>query len=355
MHAMPLQLMQALNGPTILSGSGVAEYRRGLVQSQKYQFSETLFEYFCGTCFTFMFLKRNTPGAKPDVSTGTLNNDVPNLVEYANHIFVGDTRDGGASMWLRTSWKDGRPLPRWDTWHDARVAGSKELPMDWPGLPDPLSHSKLVEPGTTPFYCHCRGVNFLVRSARDMDHRPKEDLPPFVDPKTYRYLALTCVCDWCRSSSGVDVPNWAFADLAHIEFPPSDTSSDSTGASQPFPASVSELKEAVSSSNKDSRLGTLTFYQTSPDVQRYFCSRCAATVFYAVGRRPHVADFAVGLLDHPSGARAEGLLSWDYGRMVSATDTEGGWRNKIVTTARKECEEWRVMRGYPQGWPRVLG
>lgn len=42
-------------------------------------------------------------------------------------------------------------------------------------------------------------------------------------------------------------------------------------------------------------------------------------------------DIAAGLLEHPSGARAKGLLSWHYGGRASwMEDVAGGWRESFV-------------------------
>ena len=60
-------------------------------------------------------------------------------------------------------------------------------------------------------------------------------------------------------------------------------------------------------------------YVSSPGVTRTFCSQCGANVFWhgdedTFGRK-HLVDVAVGLLDAPSGARAEEMLAWWTGRV----------------------------------------
>ena len=57
-------------------------------------------------------------------------------------------------------------------------------------------------------------------------------------------------------------------------------------------------------------LPALTKYNTSPDVFRYFCNRCGATIFYLKDGRDTI-DVGVGLLLANSGARAEEWLIWE--------------------------------------------
>lgn len=316
---------------------------------QQYRFSETLVDYFCGTCGSHMFCKRTTPGAVPNVLSGTLNN-APGLVEYSKHIFVRDTLDGGATPWLRENYRDGQHLRCWKEWYPTDTRPGEEHAGPWPDpafLPEPLGK---VAPGTTPFRCHCRGVNLLLRSAAD-DTTPDDELPFYIDPDTRKYLATSCACESCRRASGADMMSWTYSQLSHIEFPPAaDGSKPRT-----FPLTVSALKEAVSApaDARDPRLGTLVMYQSSPDVERYHCSRCSATCFYAVSDRPTTIEISVGLLCHPSGARAEELLRWDYASLATYDDDKGGWREGFINQAKKESDEWRAQRGYPEVWKRV--
>ena len=315
----------------------------------KYHFSETLVDYSCGTCGSHMFCKRTTPGSTPNVFSGTLSNG-PDMVQYEDHIFVGDTLDGGATAWLRKNYRDGQPLRVWKGWHPDVGRACEELPASWPepsSLPDPLEK---VAPGVTPFHCHCRGVNLLLRSAADLT-TPDAELPFYIDPATRKYLVTSCACETCRRSSGVDMVSWTYAQLNFIEFPSTPDGLQS-GA---FPLTFTALKEAVSAppETRDPRLGTLASYQSSPDVVRYHCSRCSAKVFYTVSDRPGSIEVSVGVISHPSGARAEGLLRWDYASLDGDSNDKGGWREGFIRQAKRERDEWSVERGYPGVWERV--
>ena len=337
-------------GALYLSDAPWPNQHEDLSSLQTHNFSVTLVDYSCGTCSTPMFCKRTWPGAKPNVFTGTLN-DAPNLIRYDDHIFVGDTLDGGATEWLHWNHLDGGQVRRWKAWHESGGKPGDELPSSWPDpsvLPGPLEK---VTPGSTPFHCLCRGVNLALRSAVDLADIPRQDLPFYIDPDTHKYLVTSCACESCRRSCGIDMVSWTYAPLTHIEFPSGST--DGSSATGGFPSNISALREAVSAENKDPRLGTLALYKSSPDVERYHCSQCSAQVFYAVADRPDTIEVSVGLLSHPSGARAEGLLRWDYESLSEGTNEGGGWRHTFIRHAKKEREEWRARRGYPRVWERV--
>lgn len=309
---------------------------------KRYPFSPNLDYFSCPTCGTNLFCKGTSPEDPPEVITGSLVN-TPGAIKYTHHSFVTDTLDGGATIWLAKDFDPsgkGKPIPRWA----GRRNKSEELPPSWQQSTAANTELK-ARPALTPLKCHCGGVDLMVRSAVDLEGTLAPELPWFVDPKTFRYYASTDACDSCRLAFGVDLPNWTFVALDHFEFPDGGK----------FPASVCELKEAALA-EKDSRLGKLTFYQSSPDVERYFCGGCSAAVFYAVHAdgRAHMVDVAVGLLHHEDGARAEGLLSWNLGAVGWAEDAAGGWREGLVKSSVENSEAWRVERGLPKCWRRVV-
>ncbi|KAL0941376.1 DUF636 domain protein [Colletotrichum truncatum] len=297
-----------------------------------YSFNKNLELFSCEVCSSQIFCRGDTTGNAAWVVTGALQN-IPGLVEYATHIFIGDTIDGGASVWLPES-EEGKPVQRW---REGRGEG-EQLPSNWPG-PKALSAEELnagPSPDVTPLWCHCKGVQLSLRSAADLRSVPDEDLGrSFINTKTLKYRGSLECCDSCRMSFGADLLAWTFAPLSHVEF----GGHEKPGASQ-FPRSVSALKDAVTSKEKDPRLGTLAVYNSSPDVERYFCSRCSASVFYAVHDRPDMVDIAVGLLDHPDGARAESLLDWRLDKVGWAQDAAGGWREALADSAKKRQAEW---------------
>ncbi|KAK3995573.1 hypothetical protein QBC44DRAFT_319829 [Cladorrhinum sp. PSN332] len=211
-------------------------------------------------------------------------------------------------------------------------------------------------PGEVKLGCRCGGVDLLVKAGeaqREFEKLAKEGrgkLPWFVDPVTHKSVGTFDGCDSCRIWSGVEVFNWTFFLLKHVGF---------GDGSEGFPTDTAELKAAVGEGERrevkvDAKFGTLAYYASSPDVQRYFCSRCAACVFYCIDDRPDMVDVAVGLLHAPEGARAESIISWELGGEIGwREDMEGTWRENLLNTVEKEAEEWRVKRGYPKSWRRA--
>ncbi|GAW26626.1 putative duf636 domain-containing protein [Rosellinia necatrix] len=335
---------------------------------RRYAFTDAITTLFCGVCSSAMFAETRPAGGAPNygVQTGVLANvEVPgggggggggSLLKITHHIFLGDTLDGGASPWLCDANRDGS-RPR--LWRGHRGQGEElsSTAHDWPAAASPAAAD-----GDTPIRCHCGGVDLVLSpAARDLAGRPRSGLPWFVDPASGRSLGGFDACDSCRLSSGSDVFHWTFALLRHLAFPPT-----SAGARAGFPASSIELRDAVTAAaaaaaaarpppaDRDPRWGTLALYESSPGVQRYFCSRCSACVFYASDDRPEMVDVAVGLLDSGDGARAESLLSWDFGgEMVWRRDVMGGWREGFIQSVEAAAERWRLERGYPKNWRRI--
>ncbi|KAG7289379.1 hypothetical protein NEMBOFW57_005747 [Staphylotrichum longicolle] len=306
-------------------------------------------------------------GASYLVFTGALSaeaadegGEVPRpLVRVVDHIFVGDTLDGGAVPWLRhLNGEGGEEVKVWL----GRRGESEEVPSGahWPALADlPKYEAGLKkaegDKGNVPVRCKCGGVDLVLRAGelqREFEEKQKkgEELWWLVDPVTHKLMGSMDACESCRRCAGSEVCNWTFALLRHISF--------ADGNPDGFPKDTAELRAAVEAKDgkpRDPRLGTLTMYASSPDVQRYFCGRCSAHVFFAVDSRPEMVDIAVGLLDAPDGARAESVISWNFGGGMSWTqDMKGTWREGILDAVSKDAEEWRIARGYPKNWRRVI-
>jgi hypothetical protein len=131
-----------------------------------------------------------------------------------------------------------------------------------------------------------------------------------------------------------DITCWAVVPLACI------TTEADASVDTPF-RTLDNFLDAFA--KKDARLGTLTRYNSSPGVHRYFCSVCSASIFVTHGKAsdPGTIDVAVGVLHHPDGARAEGLLAWKYSEIDFAADGAGGWREELNRQALEEVQRWR--------------
>jgi len=286
-----------------------------------------------------MFWNNSQNPKDPGVFTGCLSNiGVEELVRVESHIFVGDTIDGGASCWLRKQNGDGSEAERFET----RTDGEK-LPYDWPDASTLTGYETISEEEFLPISCHCKGVDLRLHRG-DYKGKSKEELPWFVDDKNGKMIASFDTCDSCRLQAGVDIFHWTFAELVNISY--------STDEAEAFPRTIKQLGAAIDA--KDQTLGTLGYYQSSPDVHRYFCKTCSATIFFACDDRPEMVDVAIGVLDSKDGARAEGFLSWTLGGAVSwADDCKDGWREGMLKRVVKNAEEWRVKRGYPKNRRRI--
>lgn len=319
---------------------------------KRYSFSQYLTVLFCENCSSPMFFEvlgpqqggsEGAPRGEFGVMTGALSNDGPDgLVRIENHVFVGDTKDGGASMWMRNPNGDGVGARRWM----GLTSKSEEVPFDWPGESGPETGVPKV--AEVPIRCHCGGVDLVFqrqKAEEEFAAKAKSELPFFVHPETKKLMASIDPCDSCRLSSGVDFWTWTFVLLRHIGF-----ASKTSGSESSFPDDTKDLKEAVSKNEpeRDPRLGTLAYYASSKDVQRYFCSRCSASVFYAVDDRPDMIDLAVGLLDSADGARAESLLCWGMVRtlpkFVWRDDMLNGWRKQWLESVEAGAEKHRKDR-----------
>ncbi|KAF5246172.1 hypothetical protein FANTH_6939 [Fusarium anthophilum] len=311
-----------------------------------YEFTPNCEILFCGTCSCPMFWNvhyKDQP-QKFGVFTGVLNNvDVDNLINLTRQIFVGDTVDGGLSSWLQNV-NGGREKPR--RWME-RPEDGWELGESWPAAnQDARSESP---PATDiPIRCHCKGVDLVFRPDNvDFSTMEAEAVPSFIEPKTHKHLATLDPCPSCRLTVGVDIMNWTFVMPQQIDFPEKTKGSD-------FPRNTLDLKSAVDNPDRDSRYGTLAIYRSSSDVQRYFCSRCSATVFYTVDDRPECIDVAVALLHAAEGARVESVLTWHLGaKMMGEWDFERGWRKDFAMSVKDTSEKWRIEKGYPKTWRRI--
>ncbi|KAM5383781.1 hypothetical protein ACJZ2D_001770 [Fusarium nematophilum] len=296
-----------------------------LSRLKRYSFSPNLVTFSCETCSSQLFCRDAKTGRATYVVTGALDN-VENLVTYGRHVFVGDTKDGGSSVWLRKD-ASGNPIRNWEQ----RASKSKELLHPWPT--QPIEAESLVTQEPTPIWCHCKGVQLLLNSGLDLAAGTDKIMSDKPDPKTGKYITHFDACDSCRLGVGADLIYWAFAPIDHLSFSSESSSQDSTFQN------IHELRDAVE--RRDHRVGTLSIYSSSKGVYRYHCATCSASLFFTEEGYPDQVDIAIGVLDHPTGARAEGLLLWDYAHVDHQQDTKGGWREGLV---RRALEEARVRQ-----------
>jgi hypothetical protein len=267
-----------------------------------YKSSDILTRHFCSTCGTQMYLEYKHDGHF-EAATGTLQVDkTDGLVEYKAHIWIEDTLDGGASQFITQI--NGKELGRFLQ----EPYKSEEVQLSWTAPSIYKDGSDALE--SIYAHCHCKGVEFYVSPPNESSRAAESDYPDLMIPyhsgnsqnptnnswwlpRHDRFLAGTCACISCRRASGFDITFWAFIPAVNI-------TQDSLGT-KPF--------------SRSPYWGTMKTYQSSQGVTRTFCSRCGANVFWDCDWREGLVDVAVGLLDAPSGARAEELLAWWPGRV----------------------------------------
>lgn len=313
---------------------------------KSYKFTSNCKILFCGSCSCPMFWDSHYKDQPQNfgVFTGVLNNvDVDNLINFTRQIFVGDTVDGGVSPWLQNVNGDREKPRRWME----RPKDGGELDEGWPAA-NQDARSEVPPVTDIPIRCHCKGVDLVFRPGNvDFSTMEADAIPSYIEPKSHKHLATLDPCPSCRLSVGVDIMNWTFVMPQQIDFPKKTNGSN-------FPRNTHDLKSAVDNPDRDPRYGTLAIYRSSPDVQRYFCSRCSATVFYTVDDRPEVIDVAVALLHAPEGARAESILTWHLGaKMMGEWDFERGWRKDLAMSVKDTSERWRIEKGYHKTWRRI--
>ncbi|KAJ9414288.1 hypothetical protein FOXG_12176 [Fusarium oxysporum f. sp. lycopersici 4287] len=313
---------------------------------KSYKFTSNCKILFCGSCSCPMFWDAHYKDQPQNfgVFTGVLNNvDVDNLINFTRQIFVGDTVDGGVSPWLQNVNGDREKPRRWME----RPKDGGELDEGWPAA-NQDARSEVPPVTDIPIRCHCKGVDLVFRPGNvDFSTMEADAIPSYIEPKSHKHLATLDPCPSCRLSVGVDIMNWTFVMPQQIDFPKKTNGSN-------FPRNTHDLKSAVDNPDRDPRYGTLAIYRSSPDVQRYFCSRCSATVFYTVDDRPEVIDVAVALLHAPEGARAESILTWHLGaKMMGEWDFGRGWRKDLAMSVKDTSERWRIEKGYPKTWRRI--
>jgi len=136
-----------------------------------------------------------------------------------------------------------------------------------------------------------------------------------------KYPALFCACRYDRASSGATlVQPWTYVPPANITFTSAgsglDGDQDSSNVTLLDILAVAEFNPpsfgAGASMNISSRM-PMTWYRSSHDSTRTFCSVCGATAFYLNDGRPLRANVAVGILRADEGTLARNWLEWAWG------------------------------------------
>ncbi|KIW08031.1 uncharacterized protein PV09_00975 [Verruconis gallopava] len=296
----------------------------------EYKSSDILSRYFCSTCSTHLYCRYNDDGHF-EASHGSVDGSTDDIFDFRAHGWIEDTKDGGASVWLKEY--KGSPLSRWlIEWNQ-----SPEVPLNWTS--DHIEPTNKVSEQADEklrVHCHCNGVEFFISRPSEDSFKASSPLPDLLVPYNSgqsaqnpenkpwwlstdhtKYLAGNCACRSCRMTTGFDIQQWAFIPAAGL----------SLANGKPF----------------NLPFGTLRSYESSTKPQRrirWSCSRCGATVLWTGEERPTLIDVAAGLLDAPSGARAEEWLQWDLADRVSFK--EDAHNTHLADALEKGLVQWYI-------------
>ncbi|OQO10679.1 hypothetical protein B0A48_03979 [Cryoendolithus antarcticus] len=276
----------------------------------EFQFTKRVFQLFCSTCGSQILARclddaeAKEPKVTWDAMSGTLEQS-DGFVHLQGHEFINDTLDGGISDFVTAV--DGRQLDRWAT----RPEKSEQLALSWK---DPKLAELKPNKDKVHAQCKCGGVEFWIAHPSSRSTHAASQWPDLLRPNApdnpnnecwwlqdnnTKFLAGTCSCDSCRLASGQEIVQWAFV-------PTVDITLDEAGTVK-----------------FERQFGTLKQYKSSEGIYRSFCGVCGASAFYWADDRPFLMDVAIGLLDAPEGARAEGLLEWRTTRLSYREDALG--------------------------------
>lgn len=269
-------------------------------------------------------------------STGSLDADTSDgVIDFKSHMWIEDSVDGGASDFIRSV--NGTTLKRWLVAPEE----SSEIPLGWKN-----SSSKSGDTSPTlKLRCHCNTVQLLITRPNEDSLDATSPFPDLTHPSASahtanpnnepwymsrdrkRYLAGTCACKSCRLALGFDITTWSFIPLVNIKF-----------------LDGSPIKGTNEGLDSDPRIAEMMASVTSPTsdgTKRHFCKKCGANVFWWSVKRARLIDVAVGLLDAPSGARAEQWLEWHADRVSFSQE---GLNKGLIEGLGKGIKEWKESR-----------
>jgi hypothetical protein len=263
-----------------------------------------------------------------DVFTGVLSsNGTKDTIRFKDHIFVGDTKDGGAAVWMRhVGSEQAQPaVPCYVGWrHETPSVDPTEMTQK------ARARFLSAEP-SNPVYCHCKGISLVLHRQHGTAHHDK-----------FQVQADTSAAS-CHFT-GTEMMHWAVISMELIE---STTAVSPSPLPTPRPAGSSptaDLKQCADGSGQNRRFGTLGSYSSLDGIEYYFCSRCSSSVFVVDRKHPQVAWLAAGLIESQTGARAENQLRWNAGveRKVTQEPTHDmeEWRAKLVHAVKADILTW---------------
>lgn len=306
-HFCHCSICRYSTGTFFTAGASIPEPDVDLSTFTAYKSSEYLTRWFCTTCGAHMLASvLHKDATKWFVSAPSVDAEEEEVWDFASHIYVGDTADGGLAILMTQI--GGKEIGLWD-----KLAGSS-APWHPPELVSDTTVTQESSEDRLHARCHCGGVEFFVSRPTGNETFTEIDENNVRKHKD-KWLAIHDVCNTCRVTISTFVISWLFPSRNHITL----------AGDSPYPA--------------NGIFGTAKAYKSSPSVTRAFCGKCGATVSYVTEERSHVVDIAAGLLNSKD-SRAEGWLEWRTYKL--AYEADAVWKDvrdalKSGLQARKQA------------------
>lgn len=210
-------------------------------------------------------------------------------------MWVGDTRDGGAAIWINDGKLEG--MDRRVEGRDSRVVSDEELAeMLEKGRKAAKTGSVGSSGDSLRAHCACGKIDMHISRRKDGQG----------------YTGGLDACESCRLVSGFEINCWTGVPIECL------TMSDG--------------------SRLDLESKLWGHYESSAGVYRFFCKGCGAAVFYHKDGDDEL-DICVGLLDAAEGARADSWLTWTrYHRMDQLAYREDAIDKTFVHRLAAGCQ-----------------
>lgn len=277
-HFCHCSICRRSTGALCTAGAVIPEPVIQLSTLTAYKSSAYLTRWFCSTCGAHLVGTIQLGNTEKWFVSAPSVDAEEDVWDFAGHVFVGSTGDGGLATLLQNI--GGKELGLWETW------SGKSAPWHAPERTGETSKAVTGAGGDHLLHarCHCGGIEFYV--SRPTGDETFTDVDEnYVRKHRDKWLAIHDVCTSCRLTISTWVISWFFPSRDHI------TLADGS----PYPA--------------DGIFGTAKAYSSSPGVDRTFCGKCGAAASYVCGDRPHVVDIPAGLLD-VGDVRVEDWLEW---------------------------------------------
>lgn len=292
----------------------------------KYGFGANTSIHFCDTCGSEIFFNAHASGKDLIVLAGALGK-ADDLIRFDKHIYVSDTKDGGAADWLPKI--RNVQLPRYARHErDKELREPRTVTRDADEVPNTTTAED--EKKTLDLKCLCGGVHATISRPHLLNPKGTEMTEIFWLDTNDRFRALVCTCRDCRAGVG-----GAFFSLGYV------------------PSAC--IKQADGGAF-DLKAGTLKAYRGSESATRYFCGECGAFAYFVADanlidhrKSEGLIGVGMGLLCSDRGARADDWFVWRTYKLAF----EGSSNHTAFRDGLKEgLRQWGVQR-FGEGSPFV--